>query len=258
MTSPEKWQSWLASRNRFFSDPTGFLSITTIAWLDENLQEVTGVSGQWYVVGDTIWVKNSNSGDHSWKVTEDTEIDFDGIKVELAIRNNQLVVRPRDPNSEMLKSFDSVITFEYDPNFMVKARLIPFDAPKEMLVGTVVEGMTVGYVSPGALEFELAGQTFRLTAFDKVGSQDLVIIYKDATSGISSYGTGRSVTASHQEDDSYLIDFNFSGNFPCSYTDFATCPVAPVENRLPISIEAGEKKPLYRNTVSGVVSQVHQ
>ncbi|MFM8926695.1 MAG: DUF1684 domain-containing protein, partial [Rhodoluna sp.] len=42
-----------------------------------------------------------------------------------------------------------------------------------------------------------------------------------------------------------------------SYTDFATCPVAPVENRLTVAIDAGEKKPIYRNTANGVISQVH-
>ena len=257
MSSPEKWQNWLASRNRFFSDPTGFLSITTIAWLNETPQEVVGVSGKWSASGDTISVIDSNTGNHSWQITDDTQIDFDGIKVELAIRNNQMVVRPRDPNSELLKTFESVITFDYNPAFVTSAKLIPFEAPKEIVVGSVVEGMTIGYVSPGALEFELDGNTYRLTAFDKANSEDLVIIYKDATSGNVSYGTGRSVTASYQEDGTYLLDFNYSGNFPCSYTDFATCPVAPVENRLPIAIEAGEKKPIYRNTVNGVVSQVH-
>ena len=256
MTSPEKWQNWLNSRNRFFADPAGFLSITTIAWLTEQPQEVTGVSGLWWAEGNTIFVKDSLSGDHSWELKDDIQIDFDGIKVELAIRNNQMVVRPRDPNSEMLKSFTGVITFDYDPQFAVSATLIPFEAPKEIVVGSVVEGMTIGYVSPGVLEFELAGETYRLTAFDKPGSKDLSLIYKDATSGEITYGTGRSVTASFQEDESYLLDFNYSGNFPCSYTDFATCPVAPIENRLPIAIPAGEKKPIYRNTAQGIAAQV--
>ncbi|MEY3406756.1 MAG: hypothetical protein RLZZ556_828, partial [Actinomycetota bacterium] len=146
MTSPEKWQNWLASRNRFFSDPAGFLSITTIGWLTEQPQEIVAVSGQWSATGQTISVINSNSGDFSWDIDEDIQIDFDGIKVELAIRNNQMVIRPRDPNSEMLKSFESVITFDYDPKFAVTGKLIPFDAPKEILVGSVVEGMTIGYI----------------------------------------------------------------------------------------------------------------
>jgi uncharacterized protein (DUF1684 family) len=258
MTSPEKWQNWLASRNRFFSDPAGFLSITTIGWLTEEPQSIVGVSGLWSANGNTISVKNSNSGDFSWSIADDTQIDFDGIKLELAIRNNQMVIRPRDPKSEMLKTFESVITFDYDPRFTVTAKLLPFEAPKEIVVGSVVEGMSIGYVSPGVLEFEFEGETYRLTAFDKPGSKDLVIIYKDATSGSISYGTGRSVSASYQDDGSYLIDFNFSGNFPCSYTDFATCPVAPIENRLPFAVEAGEKKPIYRNTANGVLSQVSQ
>ena len=258
MTSDEKWQNWIAARNRYFSDPTGFLSVTGLIWLSKEPQEVKGLTGSWWADGDYIHVTDSSTGEHSWKITEDSEamIDFDGIKVELAVRNNQLVVRPRDPNSEMLKAFAGIITFDYNPKFQVSAKLVPFEAPREVTVGSVVEGMTIGYISPGALEFAIDGETFRLTAFDKPNSDDLVVYFKDATSGSTTYGTGKQVTASYQPDGSYLIDFNFSGNFPCSYTDFATCPVAPVENRLPIAIEAGEKKPIYRNTQAGVVSQV--
>ena len=45
---------------------------------------------------------------------------------------------------------------------------------------------------------------------------------------------------------STIIDFNRAVNLPCAYTDFATCPLPPAENRLPIAIEAGEKTPLSR------------
>ncbi|WP_233625479.1 DUF1684 domain-containing protein [Actinoplanes sp. ATCC 53533] len=31
---------------------------------------------------------------------------------------------------------------------------------------------------------------------------------------------------------------------PCAYTEFATCPLPPAENRLPIAVEAGEQIPL--------------
>lgn len=39
------------------------------------------------------------------------------------------------------------------------------------------------------------------------------------------------------------LDFNRSYNPPCAFTDFATCPRPPASNRLPFSIEAGEKAP---------------
>ena len=32
-------------------------------------------------------------------------------------------------------------------------------------------------------------------------------------------------------------------NLPCAYTDLATCPLPPAENRLAVAIEAGEQIP---------------
>ena len=81
--SPEKWQSWLESRNRYFSDPTGFLSVTNLVWLTDQPQEILGISGAWSSDGETVYVKGSNTGDHSWHIgTEDQMIDFDGIRSE--------------------------------------------------------------------------------------------------------------------------------------------------------------------------------
>ena len=257
-TSPAAWLTWLEARNKNFANPTGFLSITNLVWLTHEPQTIQGISGSWWAEGDKVFVNDSNTGNHSWNIEPRGEIsfDYDGMKVELASRNGQLVVRPRDPNNAMLQSFEGVITFDYNAEFCVTATLEASDAPREVVVGSVVEGMTHAYISPGALVFSIEGNEYRLTAFDKANSEDLTVYYKDATSGNITYGTGKSVNASHQEDGSYILDFNYSGNFPCSYTDFATCPVSPVENKLPIAIEAGEKKPLYRNTVEGIQSQV--
>ena len=44
-------------------------------------------------------------------------------------------------------------------------------------------------------------------------------------------------------DGTVLLDFNRAANLPCAYTDLATCPLPPAENRLPIAVEAGEKIP---------------
>jgi uncharacterized protein (DUF1684 family) len=38
------------------------------------------------------------------------------------------------------------------------------------------------------------------------------------------------------------LDFNKAYNPPCAFTPYATCPLPPKENRLPVRIEAGEKK----------------
>jgi uncharacterized protein (DUF1684 family) len=39
-----------------------------------------------------------------------------------------------------------------------------------------------------------------------------------------------------------FIDFNKAYNPPCAFTKFATCPLPPLQNILPISVTAGEKK----------------
>ncbi|GAB2700358.1 DUF1684 domain-containing protein [Nocardia thraciensis] len=44
-------------------------------------------------------------------------------------------------------------------------------------------------------------------------------------------------------DGSIVLDFNRAQNLPCAFTDYATCPVAPAENRLTVAVEAGEKNP---------------
>jgi uncharacterized protein (DUF1684 family) len=41
--------------------------------------------------------------------------------------------------------------------------------------------------------------------------------------------------------DTVILDFNKAYNWPCAYTDFATCPIPPPQNRLKLRVEAGEK-----------------
>jgi len=40
-----------------------------------------------------------------------------------------------------------------------------------------------------------------------------------------------------------VLDFNRTANMPCAFTDHATCPLPPAENRLRVAVEAGEKAP---------------
>ena len=40
-----------------------------------------------------------------------------------------------------------------------------------------------------------------------------------------------------------LVDFNYAYNPYCAYNDLYSCPLTPWENRLKVSINAGEKLP---------------
>ncbi|MBT2535109.1 DUF1684 domain-containing protein [Arthrobacter sp. ISL-69] len=53
-------------------------------------------------------------------------------------------------------------------------------------------------------------------------------------------------TPAYAPDGTVSLDFNWAVNPPCAYTDLATCPLPPAENRLPVPVEAGEKTPTDR------------
>jgi uncharacterized protein (DUF1684 family) len=61
---------------------------------------------------------------------------------------------------------------------------------------------------------------------------------------VTTYPGARSLPVAEPEaDGTVILDFNRASNLPCSFTDYATCPVAPAENKLAIAVEAGEKNP---------------
>lgn len=61
---------------------------------------------------------------------------------------------------------------------------------------------------------------------------------------MTTYAANRSLQVDAPDaDGNVTLDFNRATNLPCAYTDFATCPLPPAENRLPVAVEAGEKIP---------------
>ena len=101
--------------------------------------------------------------------------------------------------------------------------------------------MTETMPSPGIVEFQMAGKTHHLTPVLEPGEDRLFFIFKDATSGRTTYGAGRFLYADPPHDDGEMVlDFNEAYSPPCAFTPYATCPMPPPENRLSIPIEAGE------------------
>ena len=68
------------------------------------------------------------------------------------------------------------------------------------------------------------------------------MLFTDATSGVTTYAACRGLAiAEPVADGTVTLDFNRAVNPPCAFTPFATCPLAPPGNDLPVAIEAGEK-----------------
>ncbi|HEX9508398.1 MAG TPA: DUF1684 domain-containing protein, partial [Myxococcales bacterium] len=66
--------------------------------------------------------------------------------------------------------------------------------------------------------------------------------FGDATNRTETYGAGRFLYADMPRDGKVILDFNQAYNPPCAFSTFATCPLPPRQNRLPVRVEAGEKR----------------
>ena len=70
-------------------------------------------------------------------------------------------------------------------------------------------------------------------------------IFTDGTSGVTTYGAGRSLMISEVDENGQVrLDFNQALNLPGAFSDnFPFCPLPPAGNRLPFAVEAGERTP---------------
>lgn len=77
----------------------------------------------------------------------------------------------------------------------------------------------------------------------------LFLPFADATAGSETFGGGRYVLDTikgadlGQEGARLVVDFNFAYNPSCAYSPAWTCPLAPLGNRLPSPVRAGEQAP---------------
>jgi uncharacterized protein (DUF1684 family) len=121
----------------------------------------------------------------------------------------------------------------------VVARLEPHEPPQTLELG-YESGSSERYESPGDAVFELDGAVHRVTPVYINNRSRLYLVFRDATAGDTSYGAGRFLYAPLPEAGRVLLDFNEAFSPPCAFTPYAACPLAPLQNRLAVRIEAGE------------------
>jgi hypothetical protein len=169
--------------------------------------------------------------------------DANGV-YEVARRGGNDILRPRHPDNGLRTGFRGTPAYAPDPRWAIRGHYRSFDTPRDSTVGSVVEGLQHVYTAPGVVEFEVDGQPLALTAFNGHAAGSLHILFTDATSGVTTYPANRSLqVAPPDADGTVVLDFNRATNLPCAYTEFATCPLHPAENRLPVPVEVGERIP---------------
>ena len=102
----------------------------------------------------------------------------------------------------------------------------------------------------GSLSLPLPDGGQRLSLFWMAGYVGgLFLPFRDATSGVETYGAGRYLIDAAKSADlggdpirgTVICDFNFAYQPSCAFDPQWACPLAPPENRLDLPIRAGER-----------------
>ena len=152
-------------------------------------------------------------------------------------RGGRFGVRLKDKNSRFRKNFTGRTWFPVKEEYRIKARFEPYRPAKQITVPNVL-GQTEKMDCPGRAVFRWQGQEVSLEPV--TAGKQLWFIFKDRTSGKETYPAGRFLYAPAAVDDKIELDFNRAYNPPCAFTPYATCPLPPRQNWLPVRIEAGE------------------
>lgn len=156
-------------------------------------------------------------------------------------RGGKKALRVKDSASPRRTHFLGLDYFPIDPAWRIEADWVPFDRPREVPIRNIL-GQESPALIPGKAVFKKDGHTYALLPLIEGPDEPLFFVISDATSGDETYGAARFLYADPPRDGKLILDFNLAVNPPCAFTPFATCPLPPKENRLPIAVRAGEKK----------------
>jgi uncharacterized protein len=163
--------------------------------------------------------------------------------------------------AEQRAAYAGVSYWDYDPAWRLTARLEPAEAAA---AASPFGDQSLALPSSGdeAFNFKRIG---RVTLGGPFGDAQLAVFwmegyagglflpFRDTTSGSETYGAGRYLLDSAKSADlgadpatgELVLDFNMAYHPSCVYDPRWNCPLAPLENRLPVAVRVGERLPAY-------------
>jgi uncharacterized protein (DUF1684 family) len=252
----QQLDQWIAGRYAALRAPTGWINLSGLLWLEKGKNTFGKGKNNGLVYpaknfpqrAGTLWWKEN--GDVDWITDSSTTTIYhnnEGAGQQVAVgqyrfniikRIDKLGVRIRDLESPALRQFTGIQRFNTDTGWIIQADLIA--AAKPTITITNVLGQTNENSSPGTLHFRYKGKEYTLDALQE--DNELFIVFGDATSGKETYPAGRFLYAPMPgPDGKTILDFNKAINPPCAFSTYATCPLPPKQNILPIAVKAGEK-----------------
>jgi uncharacterized protein (DUF1684 family) len=249
-------RKWRVSYEEKLKSPAGWLSVSGLSWLHEGDNTVgsdpksdvvlrEGLpkrAGVFRMKQDAVSFKADGSPEKVLKPDVPGPADVVNIgTVAMTVikRGPKTGVRLKDTEAATRREFTGCKWFPADAKWLVRAKWVPYKEPRTLGILNIL-GMRSEEPAPGYAEFMLAGMQLRL---EPITEEDhLFFLFKDQTSGRTTYAAGRFLYAAMPKEGVVELDFNKAENPPCAFTAFATCPLPPRQNMLPVAISAGEKK----------------
>ena len=176
-----------------------------------------------------------------------SKITLGSITITVIHRGDRYGLRIKDSKATARLQFHGLKWYPPNEAYRVHAKWIPYNPPHHVPIPTIL-GTEVMSDIPGAAEFTLDGKTCHLEPIvESPDDKDLFFILRDTTSKSETYGAGRFLYTDLPDHGltqpgEVWLDFNRAQNPPCAYTPYATCPLPPPQNRLPIPIPAGQQR----------------
>lgn len=139
---------------------------------------------------------------------------------------------------EQKKEFDGLKYFDENPAMRFELDLEQLDPVEHVQIQTNT-GDVQTYERYGRIHFTVDDKPAQLTIFRN--EHGYFLPFADALAGEETYGAGRYLEPEEIEEGRLMVDFNLAYNPYCAYNESWSCPITPAENRLKVSIRAGEK-----------------
>jgi uncharacterized protein (DUF1684 family) len=260
-------EAWRSERVARLTAPDGWLSLTGLHFLAEGESTLGRAAGNAVVLagGPELLGRVTLAADGvvTLATAWDVEVTVDGQPVRSVVlgdgvrgrvivaqcgtmslhvidRGGKKALRVKDTESARRRDFAGIEYFPIDPAWRIEADWVPYARPREVPITNIV-GQVSNALVLGEAVFTRDGHTLRLLPLQEAPDEPLFFIISDLTSGEETYGAARFVYADPPRDGKVVIDFNRALNPPCAFTPFATCPLPPKENQLPVRVTAGEK-----------------
>jgi hypothetical protein len=167
-------------------------------------------------------------------------VEMNTLQFHVIVRGERVGIRLKDLDSAAVHNFRPLTFYPLDMNYVVTATWVPSDGKKTIDIPNVLGDVTPTPLA-GVVVFKINGQEVRLTDLSGDPTKGLFFVFNDLTAKSDTYPGGRFLYTEPVVDGKVILDFNRAHNPPCAVTPYATCPLAPKENRLTVAVPAGEK-----------------